>query len=324
MSAKIGVLLVNLGTPSQPTPTAVKKYLSEFLSDPFVVNFKPRWLWKIILHGIILQTRPKHSAANYQKIWMEKGSPLLVYSQKLQATLQEELGEQFEVALGMRYKAPSLKNQIDQLLASNIEKLIVLPMFPQYCTATTASIIEQVTHWLDVSKTKLKTTFINDYHDNTFYIKALAEHVQVRWEEKGRPEKLLISFHGVPQSIIDQGDPYFKQCTKTASLLAEALNLNEDSWELVFQSRFGRQAWLTPYCDKTLIALAENGTKHVDIVCPGFSVDCLETLEEININYRQLFTQHGGQKFHYIPALNNTQSKLYAHLIHEDTADGLP
>lgn len=303
-----GVLVTNLGTPDAPTPSALRRYLGEFLADPRVVEV-PRVIWWFVLHGFILRTRPKRSATAYKKIWTEAGSPLLTISKRQAAGIQKYLDEhttdKFHVELAMRYGKPSIQSGLKKLQQANAKRIIVLPLYPQYSASTTASTFDAVADvlkaWRDIPELHL----VKHYHDMPDYIDALAESINEHWQQNRRAEKLLFSFHGIPKAYFDAGDPYYCECHKTARLVAEKLNLNEEEWILTFQSRFGPKEWLKPYTDATLKELASTGTKNVSIVCPGFSADCLETLEEINMRYRDLFLQTGGKKFSYIPALND-------------------
>lgn len=298
-----GVLLVNLGTPNAPTTKAVRRYLTEFLSDPYVVDL-PRWLWWPILHGITLRIRPKRTARLYQKIWTNTGSPLLVFSEKLKIALQEQLGTHI-IELAMRYENPSIEDALASLRAKQIEELVVLPLYPQYNRATTGSTIAKINQVLQQLQWQPTLQLISGYADHLGYILALADSIKQHWRERPRGEKLLFSFHGAPKKMTDQGDPYYDQCIKTAQLTAEQLNLSAERWLVVFQSRFGVVKWLEPYCDQTLAKLAKSDCKSVDVICPGFAVDCLETLEEIAIRNKALFLQAGGERFQYISALND-------------------
>jgi len=302
-----GVLITNLGSPDAPTPTAVRRYLAEFLADPRIVEL-PRWLWWLILHGIILRVRPARSARAYAKIWTAQGSPLLEISRQQQAALQQALQARWpgpiQVVLGMRYGQPSIATALAELRAAGARRVLVLPLYPQYASATTGSTFDAVAAVLQGWRWLPDLRFISHYHDDAGYIRVLAEHIQTYWAAQGRPDKLLFSFHGIPQRTFLAGDPYHCECHKTARLVAEQLGLAADNWQVCFQSRFGREAWLQPYTDHTLQALGAAGMRRVDVVCPGFSADCLETLEEIDEQNRALFLQAGGQAFHYIPALN--------------------
>lgn len=309
---KAGVLLVNLGTPNAPTTSAVRRYLNEFLSDPRVID-KPRWLWWLVLHGIILRLRPRKAAHAYQQIWTEQGSPLLTISQQQTKKLQQLFDSKqsnVPIVLGMRYGKPSIKQALDLLRKENVDKIVILPLYPQYSASTTASIFDAVAKTFKSWRFLPTIEFINHYHDKPQYIKALADSIRTTWQQQPQPEKLLLSFHGLPKSYLAAGDPYFCECQKTARLLAKELGLNEQQWAISFQSRMGVEEWLTPYTDKTLLQWAEQGIKNVHIVCPGFSADCLETLEEINMQNRDIFLNTGGEKYHYIPALNDSDEHI--------------
>lgn len=307
-SAVTGVLLTNLGTPDAPTAAALRRYLGEFLSDPRVVEM-PRWLWRLILHGIILRVRPQRSARNYAKIWTEQGSPLLHIARQQQAALQQRLAARFQgpvkVALGMRYGQPSLADALEELRAAGARRIVALPLYPQYASATTGSTWDALSQTLQTWRWLPDLRFISHYPDHSGYIQALAGRIKTYWAEHGgQPDKLIFSFHGIPKNTFLAGDPYYCECQKTARLTAQALGLGIEQWQVCFQSRFGRQEWLQPYTDKTLEALGQAGTARVDVVCPGFAADCLETLEEIGQENRDIFLQAGGKEFHYIPALN--------------------
>ncbi len=303
----LGVLLVNLGTPAAPTRSALRSYLREFLSDPRVVEL-PRWLWRLILHGVILNVRPAVSARAYRKIWTSAGSPLLDISQRQAQVLQRALAERYpgplRVVLGMRYGQPAIHTALAELKSARARRLLVLPLYPQYSGSTTGSVFDAVSAALQRWRWVPATRFINCYHDEPGYLRALANSVSAHWREHGRGQQLLMSFHGVPKRYLLAGDPYFCQCHKTARLLAQRLQLADEQWQIVFQSRFGREEWLRPYCDDTLRGLPDRGVTAVDVVCPGFAADCLETLEEIDDQNRTLFLKSGGERFHYIPCLN--------------------
>lgn len=309
----IGILLINLGTPEAPTTKALRDYLGEFLSDPRLTEL-PRWLWWPILHGIILRIRPRRVAHKYQKIWTSEGSPLLTISQAQVYALQQAVEAHFsipiKVTLGMRYGHPSLASGLDQL--RHAKKILILPLYPQYSSPTTASTFDAIgkvlTHWRWLPDIR----FISHYHDHVAYIEALATQIKNYWDKQGTPEKLLFSFHGIPKRFFKAGDPYFCECQKTARLVAQQLDLPEEQWQVVFQSRFGKEEWLMPYTDHTLTHLGKSRVKRVDVICPGFAADCLETLEEINQENRQIFLNAGGQAFHYIPALNATPEHIQA------------
>ena len=308
-----GVLVTNLGTPNAPTASALRRYLGEFLADPRVVEV-PRFIWWFVLHGFILRTRPKHSAAAYRKIWTESGSPLLDISKKQAAAIQKYLDDhatgKFHVELAMRYGNPSIQSGLEKLQQANAQKIIILPLYPQYSASTTASTFDAVADILKTWRNVPELHLVKHYHDSPDYIDALTESITEHWQQTTRAEKLLFSFHGIPQAYFDAGDPYYCECHKTARLVAEKLNLDEKEWMLTFQSRFGPKEWLKPYTDITLEELAKSGIKNVDIICPGFSADCLETLEEIKIRYRETFLAAGGNKFSYIPALNERPAHI--------------
>ncbi|MFT5425350.1 MAG: ferrochelatase [Gammaproteobacteria bacterium] len=308
-----GVLVTNLGTPDAPTPSALRRYLGEFLADSRVVEV-PKFIWWFVLHGVILRTRPKRSAAAYRKVWTDEGSPLLSIAKKqaaaIQTYLDEHATEKIHVELAMRYGNPSIRSGLEQLRQANARKLIILPLYPQYSASTTASTFDAVSDvlktWRDIPELHLVT----HYHDAPDYIDALSESITEHWQNTSRAEKLLFSFHGIPKAYFEAGDPYYCECHKTARLVAEKLNLNEEEWMLTFQSRFGPKEWLKPYTDITLKELAQAGTKSVDVVCPGFSADCLETLEEIDMQNRKFFIEAGGENFSYIPALNDRPAHI--------------
>ena len=307
---KIGVLLVNLGTPDAPTKKALKIYLKEFLSDPRVVEPTfPRWVWWLVLNGIILNIRPKKSAEAYASIWDDagKGSPLMAISKQQHQAIKQHFtmnNIQIVTELAMRYGNPSIKSGMAKLKAQNVDRLLILPLYPQYSAATTASIFDAVTAELQTWRLIPEMRFINHYHDHTGYIDALANSVTKHWAEHGKPELFLMSFHGVPKRYLINGDPYHCECHKTGRLLAEKLGLSKAQYRVTFQSIFGREEWLKPYTMDTLKALPAEGYKHVQIICPGFAADCLETLEEIAVENKDYFVEAGGENFSYIPALN--------------------
>ncbi len=309
----IGVLVTNLGTPAAPTAAALKPYLKQFLSDRRVVDL-PRLLWWPILNLVILNLRPKKSAEAYSEVWSDEGSPLYVHTKRqtdgIRAKLQAMFGDRVVVEFGFRYGSPSIGEGIEALRCRGARKLLVLPLYPQYSAPTGASTFDAVAE--DFQKRRWLPDFrmITHYHDNPAYIEALAASVRRQWEQEGRAEKLLMSFHGIPKRYFDSGDPYFCECHKTARLLAEALGLADDEYHMVFQSRFGREEWLQPYTDETLESLAAQGVKSVQVICPGFSADCLETLEEIAMQYRDVFLDAGGESFGYIPALNEEPAHI--------------
>jgi len=311
---RTAVLYCNLGTPDAPTPVAVRRYLAEFLSDQRVVEI-PRLLWLLILHGIILRFRPAKSAAKYASIWTPEGSPLKLWTEKQAALLQTALqaqGDHVLVRWAMRYGSGSIASQLDALKTEGITRVLVLPAYPQYSATTTASVFDAVYQWAARTRSIVELRFVNHYHDHAQYIAALQARVQAHWAEHGRPEVLVMSFHGVPARTLALGDPYHCECFKTARLLAEALGLEKTQYKVTFQSRLGRAKWLEPYTEPTLIAMAQSGTKRVDVVCPGFTSDCLETLEEINMEARHAFLGAGGSDFHYIECLNDSAPGIQA------------
>lgn len=314
---KTAVLLVNLGTPDEPTAPALRRYLREFLSDPRVVEI-PRAVWLPILHGVILTVRPAKSAAKYASVWMPEGSPLAVWTQKQSVLLQGYLGERglsaqhLIVRHAMRYGNPSVASVLDELHAANATRILVVPLYPQYAAATTASVNDAVMAWMQRQRRQPELRFINRYHDDAGYIDALAKSVLAHWQTNGRGSKLVMSFHGVPERSLHLGDTYHCECHKTGRLLAERLGLQKDQWQVTFQSRFGKAKWLEPYTEPTLIALAQQGLKSVDVICPGFVADCLETLEEISQEARDAFLAAGGQTFNYIPCLNDRHEWIAA------------
>lgn len=304
----LGILVTNLGTPDAPTTSAVRRYLAEFLADPRVIEV-PAPLWWLVLHGIILRIRPGKSASAYRKIWTDTGSPLLTIAARQAKAIQSELDNQLSgpvrVELGMRYGNPSIKSAMEKLRAAHAVRILVFPLYPQYSSTTTASTFEAVFKVMKTWRWIPELRMINHYHDDDRYINALSESIKMHWQAHGQAEKLLFSFHGIPKHYFTSGDPYFCECHKTARLVAERLALPDGQWQVTFQSRFGPREWLRPYTSETLQGLAAKGTKSVSVICPGFSADCLETLEEINIQYRTLFTESGGGQFTYIPALND-------------------
>ena len=306
-AATTGILLVNLGTPEAATAPALRRYLAEFLSDPRVVEI-PRIVWWPLLHGIILRTRPAKSAAKYASVWLPGGSPLAVWTatqaQGLQRVLAEA-GHRVLVRHAMRYGEPSIPSRLDALRAEGATRVLVLPLYPQYAAATTASVGDKVMQWAQQARRVPELRFVGEYHDDTGYIGALAAQVREHWAANGRAEKLVLSFHGVPHRSLLLGDPYHCQCHKTARLLGEALALAPGQMLVTFQSRFGKAKWLEPYTEPTLLALAQQGVKSVDLMCPGFTADCLETLEEIDQEARAAFLGAGGTAFNYIPCLND-------------------
>lgn len=309
--AKTGVLLVNLGTPDAPTATALRSYLAEFLSDPRVIEI-PKFVWMLILHGIILRVRPKKSAAKYQSIWTEEGSPLLAISKRQAAAIQTQVGDAAIVKLGMRYGNPSIKNALREFQNEGVRKIIVLPLYPQYAAATTGSTFDAVTTELQQWRFVPELHFINNYCDHPLFIDALAASIQEDFNQNGKPEKLLLSYHGMPKRNLDLGDPYFCFCQKTTRLVTEKLSLAKEDYITTFQSRFGYAEWLQPYTDATLEGLPNSGIKDVAIISPAFSADCLETLEELAMENRDIFMHAGGKNYRYIPALNDRADHIHA------------
>ena len=309
----LGVLLVNLGTPDAPNTSAVRRYLAEFLWDPRVVEL-PRPLWWLILHGVILRTRPAKSAEAYRKIWTDDGSPLLLNSLDIARQIGDRLGARLSgntaVTLGMSYGQPSIRTALDELHAANVRRIVVLPLYPQYSGSTTASVFDAVTAELSRRRWVPELHFINHYHDARGYIAAVASGIRDDWDQHGRGDKLLFSFHGLPQQMLLDGDPYHCQCQKTARLVAESLELGDEDWLVTFQSRVGRAEWLRPYTDETIEQLGKQQLARLDVVCPGFAADCLETLEEIAMQNNELFVGSGGGQLHYIPALNGREAHV--------------
>lgn len=302
---KSGVLLVNSGTPASLATRDVRAFLAGLLGDPRVVEL-PRWLWLPILHGIILRIRPRASARKYAAIWMPQGSPLSIYSEGLSAGLEDSLRDRgMPVALAMLYTGgATVRAAIDSLRAAGVEKIIVIPMFPQYCAATTGAVFDQVSAVLGSSRHVPSLHFVSDYHDHAAYIDALAASVREHRRDNGAGRHLLMSFHGIPERFVTKGDPYRAHCERTATLLARRLGLAADEWTLSFQSRFGADRWLQPYTIETVAALAKRGVRSLDVMCPGFAADCLETLEEIGMENRDAFLAAGGDEYQYLPALN--------------------
>jgi ferrochelatase len=311
---RIGILLVNLGTPDAPTAPAVRRYLAEFLADPRVVEI-PAALWRPILHGIVLRVRPAKSAQKYAAIWTDQGSPLLAHSVRQQALLQGYLGVRLKalglpadhavIELGMRYGSWDVAGALDRLRGAGCDRILVVPMYPQYAASTTASAMDAVFAWAQRARRMPAWRTIDGFHDDPGYIRAAAQLVNEYWAKHGRPDKLVLSFHGLPRRVLELGDPYHCLCQKTARLLVAELGLAPAQYAMSFQSRFGKAEWLKPYTAATLAALAKEGVGRVDVFCPGFAADCLETLEEIGIEGKQTFLSSGGREFHAIPCLND-------------------
>jgi len=309
---KTGIILANLGSPTAPSTKAVRKFLRDFLGDPRVVNL-PRLLWWLILNLFILPFRPKKSAKAYQKIWLPEGSPLVVFTQQLAEQLAAKLSsEQVLVDYAMRYGEPSIASCLKTFKQQQVEHIIVLPLYPQYSSTTTASVYDDLIKELSSWRHLPSFQFISDYHQDSGYIAAIAASIQQVWQTQGQGEYLLMSFHGLPEQLTKWGDPYFYQCQKTAVLVAAQLGLSESQWQLVFQSRFGKAEWLKPYCVEVLKELPGQGVKNIDVVCPGFAVDCLETLEEIAMENQSIFKAAGGESYRYIPALNASAEHVQA------------
>lgn len=312
---RTGVLLTNLGTPDAPTPSALKRYLAEFLQDPRVVEM-PRLPWWLILHGIILRVRPRRSAEGYAKVWQPEGSPLLTHTARqaegIREALRKSYGPDLVVGFAMRYGSPSIASALDEMQEQGVRRLLVLPLYPQYSGSTAGSTFDALAADFTRRRWLPDLRFISHYHDFPPYIEAMARHIEAHWASHGRHQKLILSYHGVPLKYLQQGDPYHCECHKTSRLLAERLGLSEEDYLTTFQSRFGREEWLRPYTDETMKSLPAKGVRSVDVFCPGFAADCLETLEEINQENRGYFMEAGGSDFSYIPALNATRVHIDA------------
>ena len=312
---KLGILLVNLGTPDAPQTPEVRRYLAQFLSDPRIIEL-PRWLWKTILHGIVLRVRPAKSAEAYREVWSEsEGSPLLSISRKQQAALQKELsaryGDDVVVGLGMRYGTPSVDDALTELEQHNVRRLLVIPMYPQYSGTTTASVFDEVASRLQRTRWLPELRFINQWCDEPEFIKVLANSVRKHWDENGKNELLVTSYHGIPKRYLLNGDPYHCLCHKTTRLLADELGIEQDKTKVVFQSRVGKEEWLQPYCDETMKRLPKEGVKKIDVMSPAFAADCLETIEEIEGENKEYFMENGGESFNYIPCLNDQPEHIH-------------
>ena len=312
---KVGILLTNLGTPQAPEKKALRTYLKQFLSDPRVVEV-PRLLWWLILNGIILNIRPARSAAAYSTVWTERGSPLLFHTHDQSEAMQQRMtaiaGDKVIVDFAMRYGEPAIPDVLQSMLARGVRKLLVLPLYPQYSGATGGSTFDAIAQDFTRRRWLPELRFVSHYHDHPAYIAALADSIRAFRGEHGAADKLMFSYHGEPQKYLDKGDPYHCECLKTSRLVAEALGLSKEEYFSAFQSRFGREEWLKPYTDETLKAFPEQGVKSVQVVCPGFSADCLETLEEIAVENRDYFLEAGGERFEYIPCLNATDGQIDA------------
>ena len=310
---KVGVLLTNLGTPEAPTKQALRPYLKQFLWDPRVVEV-PRLLWWLILHAFILTTRPKKSAEAYAEVWTDRGSPLLYHLEHQVAGVTERLktdwGDNIVVKGAMRYGQPSIGSQVQAIIREGVQQLVLLPLYPQFGGPTTASTFDALSDELQGQRWVPDLRFLSSYHDHPTYIKALADSIRNHWDEHGRADKLVLSYHGMPKRYLLEGDPYHCQCMKTSRLVAAELGLAEDDYMSTFQSRFGRDEWLKPYTDETLQGLPDQGVKSLQIICPGFSADCLETIEEIGMENRDYFIEAGGERYEYIPCLNATDQHI--------------
>ncbi len=312
LSENTGILVVNLGSPDSPSTADVRCYLSEFLSDRRIIEASPL-IWQPILHGFILRTRPKKTAHAYSKVWTDSGSPLVIISQSIANNLKQHLNQQFNgqlhIECAMRYGNPSISHAIEKLRDNGVQKILVLPLYPQYSATTTASALDAIFDYTNKIRAVPELRIINQYHDHPAYIDALSQSIR---NNRTPGSKLMMSFHGLPKQNIDNGDPYQQQCLNTANLLAKKLELARDDWICCFQSRFGPKQWLEPYTNVTLGELAQQGVTSIDVVCPGFPADCLETLEEMNMQNRDLFIEQGGKNYHYIPALNDSDVHIHA------------
>jgi ferrochelatase len=314
-SGKIGILLANLGTPDAPTPQALRTYLKEFLSDKRVIEL-PKLKWWFILNAIVLRLRPKQSAKLYASVWTDEGSPLLSMSYKqiakVKANLKNTYSDNIVVELGMRYGNPSMDKALDSLRQQGAIKIIVLPLYPQYAGATVGSTFDALAESIKKWRWVPTLHFISGYHKHPKYIDALTNTINEHIAQHGKPEKLIFSYHGIPKRYFENGDPYSCLCSKTTRLVIEKLGLTEDEYIMTFQSRFGKEPWIEPYTDKTIEQLAKDGIKYIAVICPGFSVDCLETIEEINVENRKYFESNGGKSYHYIKALNDRDDHIEA------------
>jgi ferrochelatase len=308
---RVGILVTNLGTPQAPEKKALRTYLKQFLSDPRVVEV-PRLLWWLILNGVILNIRPTRSAAAYRTVWTDRGSPLLFHTRDQAEALQERLGDKAVVEFAMRYGQPAIPDVLQKMVDKGVRKLLVLPLYPHYSGPTTASTFDAVAEDFTRRRWLPELRFVTHYHDHPAYISALADSIRAYRSEHGSADKLLFSYHGEPRSYLDRGDPYHCECLKTTRLVAEELGLEEGTYMSSFQSRFGREEWLKPYTDETLKGMPGEGVKSVQVICPGFSADCLETLEEIAVENRDYFISAGGETFNYIPCLNSSAGHIEA------------
>lgn len=321
---RLGILVANLGTPDSPAPADVRRFLAEFLWDPRVVE-APRWLWWLALNAVILRFRPRRSSHAYRQIWTTEGSPLLLHSRAIAASLANELQDNAVVALGMSYGRPSLAHGLRELKSKGARRILVLPLYPQYSGTTTASVFDRVTRELRSWRWVPEIRFVTSYASEPAYIESIAASINERWQTHGRAH-LLFSFHGIPKRYLLSGDPYHCQCQNTARLVAQSLRLDRSEWSVSFQSQVGREEWLKPYTDQLLVQYASSGPKRLTVVCPGFATDCLETLEEIELRNRELFLRSGGESYDYVPALNATaaQINLLTALVHKHCAGWAP
>lgn len=312
-NTKIGVLLMNLGTPERPVCPSLRSYLAEFLMDPRVIEL-PKLLRAILVRGIIVNVRSHKSAAAYREVWTEQGSPLMfntvALANKVQSALQENDEVEYEVEVAMRYGKPNVEEKLTALHQRGVRNIIAIPLYPQYSGSTNGSTFDAIGKALAKQRWVPNLQFVSDYYQQPSYIKAIGDSINAHWAQHGRKQKLILSFHGIPKKYITLGDPYYSQCKESAQLIADYLQLNDDDWMLVFQSRLGAQEWLKPYCDKTLQALPNQGVKSVDIICPGFSADCLETLEEIEGENKEYFMEAGGEAYSYISCLNDSDAHV--------------
>ncbi len=324
--AQLGVILANLGTPESPSTSSVRRFLRQFLSDPRVVEL-PKWLWWFILNGIILVVRPRRSAQAYAKVWQDGGSPLMInarsQAEKLERLMNDNGTRHVVVRHAMRYGDPTIADTMDQMTAQGITQVLIISMYPQYSGSTSASIFDEIGDTMAKRRFVPDIRFMNGYANRTEYIECLARKVRQHWSDQEPAECLVMSFHGLPQEVCDAGDPYQSQCNETAELLASELKSHH--WRICFQSRFGPKTWLQPYAEDVFTELTEQGIKSVDVLCPGFSVDCLETLEEVNMGYRELFLSSGGEVFNYIPCLNDSDEhiQMLSRFVHGAAGDWL-
>ncbi len=318
---RIGVLIVNLGTPDSPSYFAVQRYLREFLSDRRVIDTS-RLIWLPLLYGVVLPFRPVRTARNYRKVWMHDGSPLAVYSKRLvgkvELQLKARFGDRVRVGLGMTYGKPSLADAIEELVEHNVRKLVVLPLYPQYCSSTTGSVFDRTCLALQRREWQPELRFVNDYHDDAGYVESLAESIRQHWAQAGERSHLVMSYHGIPASYVTEGDPYQRQAEATTRLVVSRLGLEDGQWSHCYQSRFGSVVWLQPYTEETLRELTKRGIRKVSVVSPSFAVDCLETLEEVAIEYRDKFREMGGERLTLVPALNDgdRHAQVLAGIVH--------